>query len=63
MKKQEKRILIIGVGVCILLLFVSITPLFGIDNHYYFLIIAIPTCVVVTAFGLKIRYEIFHKRK
>ena len=60
MEKKDRFIIIIAVIICILLLFISITPLFGIEEPIFFLIIAVPTCVILTFFWLKVRYDMSH---
>lgn len=56
-KRKEKLIITLALVVCFLLIFISLTPLFGVDDPVFFLIIAVPTCVILAVFGLKARYQ------
>jgi len=63
MEKKERVITIIAAIVCIYLILVSITPLFGIEEPLLFLIIAIPTCAVLAIFVFKVRLEDVYRNK
>lgn len=57
MQRKEKLIIALALVVCFLLIFISLTPLFGVDDPVFFLIIAVPTCAILAVFGLKARYQ------
>ena len=60
-KKKDKALITAGLIVCILLIILGITPLFGIEEPILFLAVAVPTCIVLAVFGLKARFELYKK--